>query len=224
MLAKSLASAIKNLLIPAIMKIFLVSILLYIIGWGFIAWGISSLVSHYSVQYGADGFIMGILSTFGGFILAWFLFPLLYPVLISFFDEKIVTTIERENYPHITAREPPFWPSFGADILFSLKAIGLNILCLPLYIIPVVGIFIYYWLNGHLLGTQFFRIAAGRHISFANAEAMQIKHRWQVMFTGIMIIFCATIPIINLAAPVLGVATMLHLFHNISGNNKATIL
>lgn len=224
MLVSNFSKALHNLLLPDIIKIFLLCMLVYIVGWGVIAWVLTGIITSYIGATATDGFFMHALGSMGGVVIAWFLFPLLYPVLISFFDDKIAETIEREDYPELPASQPPFWPTIASDALFSLKAIGLNIICIPFYLIPMLGLVIYYGLNGYLLGTQFFRMAAGRRVNESEATRLQKKAGNSIILIGIAISFCATIPLLNLAAPVLGVATMLHLFHELRGTNKQQIL
>jgi uncharacterized protein involved in cysteine biosynthesis len=224
MLVSSFTKALHDLLLPEILKIFLICLLVYILGWIVIAWIISGIITGYVGVTGAEGFFMHALGSMGGIVIAWFLFPLLYPILIGFFDDKIAETIEKTDYPALTPAQPPFWPTLASDALFSLKAVGLNILFLPLYLVPVINIVIYYWLNGTLLGTQFFRMAAGRRVTQAEAEKLQKKAANSILLIGVAISFFATIPLLNLAAPVLGVATMLHLFHEVRGTGKQQIL
>ncbi len=128
--------------------------------------------------------------------------------------------IEREDYPQLPPAQPPFWPTLLQDVMFSLKAIGLNLICLPLYFSPLFGLALYYGLNGYLLGTQFFRMAAGRRASQADAERLRRSARFSIVSAGVAISFCSTIPVINLVAPLLGVAVMLHLFHALNGAEK----
>jgi uncharacterized protein involved in cysteine biosynthesis len=143
---------------------------------------------------------------------------------VSFFDDQIADTIERADYPQLTPAAPPFWPTFRQDLIFTLKAIALNVICLPFYLIPLVGWCLYYALNGYLLGTQFFRMSAGRRASKGEAEALLTANRGAILLAGVAISFFATIPLVNLIAPVLGVATMLHLFHGVRGTGRVEIL
>jgi CysZ protein len=223
-LADAFAKALRNLLLPGILKLFLLCLLAYAVGWTVLAWLIGSLIASLAGAGGAEGLFLHLLGTMGGGVLAWFLFPLLYPVIMSFFDDYIAEAIERQDYPHLPKAEPPFWPTFAHDLKFTLKAIGLNILCLPLYLMPVINIVVYYTLNGYLLGSQFFRMAAGRRAHYKESEQLRRRHRGTVILAGVLISICATIPFLNLAAPILGVATLLHLFHIASGNNKQQIL
>ena len=50
----------------------------------------------------------------------------------------------------------PFWPELLHDLGFTVKALLLNILVLPLYLVPVLNLVLFYWLNGRLLGREYF--------------------------------------------------------------------
>lgn len=207
------AKSLRNLLLPDVLWLLLLCLIAYAFGGWLLVWGISFLISVYAGLSGGEGFLVHVLGSIGGMAIAWFLFPLLYPVLVSFFDDKIAGAIEREDYPQIPPAQPPFWPTVIQNVVFCLKAIGLNILCLPLYLIPLIGMVVYYSLNGYLLGSQFFRMAAGRRVSLPEAETLQKKTRGLIFFTGVAISLCSTIPLFNIVVPVLGIAAMLHLFH-----------
>lgn len=220
MLISAFFKALRNLTLPDVLKLLLICLAAYAVAGMGLVWLFSWLIGAYTDLAGAEGFFAHLLAGAGGIVLAWFMFPLLYPILIGFFDEKMASVIERADYPDLPKAEPPFWPTLMADVWFSLKAIALNIICLPLYIVPFLGIFVYYGMNGYLLGTQFFRMAAGLRASPEEAESLRRRAQGTITLAGVLISFCATIPVLNFAAPVLGVATMLHLFHALraSGN------
>lgn len=163
------------------------------------------------------------ISFFAGTI-AFFLYPLLLPVIATFFGPTIARAIEEEEYPHIASVEPPFWPSIMQDVKFTLKVIGLNILVLPLYLIPGLNLVLYYVLNGLLIGTEFFNIVAGRHVTQEEARRLRGRHRVMTMTAGMLIIFCGTIPLVQLVAPLWGVALMVHFFHQLKPNYKQQVL
>lgn len=224
MLLQSFTKAVQNLLNPGIWKIFLFCLLVYIAAGLAFAAGLGWVAAQFATSDHIPAYLSGLIAGAGGTVLAWFLFPLLYPVLMSFFDEAMAEKIERSDYPQLMRATPPFWPTFWHDVLFSLKAIALNLLFLPLYFIPLFGQLLYYGFNGYLLGAQFFRMSGGRRDSRATVEGLISQHRNKIILGGALIMLCATIPILNLAAPVLGVATMLHLYHALKGNNQVTIL
>jgi uncharacterized protein involved in cysteine biosynthesis len=202
-----LIKALRNLLLPGILKVLFVCLLAYMACFSALAWIFSAMINHYTGVTGSQGWLTHIASSFGGMFIAHLFFPLLYPILISFFDDRIADIIEHEDYPQL----PP--------------AKGLNILCLPLYILfNVFSAPIYFTLNGYLLGTQFFRIVAGRRVTVAEAESLHRKSRHSILMIGIAISFFATVPVINFVVPLLGIAAMLHLFHALRGTKKQEIL
>lgn len=222
MLMQAFAKAWINLKLPGIWRIFLLCLLAYAAGFTVLGlalgWLAVTIIGH-----DATGFA-GMLVGAGTWVLAWFFFPLLYPVLISFFDEQIAQSIEQHDYPHLPPATPPFWPTFWSDAGFALKALGLNLLCLPFYFFPLFNVLLYFTLNGYLLGMQFFRMSAGRRVTREQSSQLQKQYRKEIIFAGALIVLCSMVPILNIIAPVLGVATMLHLFHIASGNAKQELL
>lgn len=156
-------------------------------------------------------------SGFASFAIAWFLFPGIMPVIVNFFDDRIARTIERQDYPRAVPRENlPFWPEFWHDARFTAKALLLNLLALPFYFIPVLQFVVFYGLNGHLLGKEFFLMAARRYMPVSEAEALRKTHSRTVWMGGALLALGATLPLFNLIAPVWGIALMTHLFHRVS--------
>ena len=157
-------------------------------------------------------------------LIAYFIYPLLLPLIISFFDDAIAEATEQIDYPDVPRPVPPFWPTLTQDARFTLKAIGLNLLVLPLYLLPGVNVLLYYVLNGYLLGREFFMVVAGRHTTRADAEAQWKRHRLSLIGCGIGVAFCATLPFINLVTPIWAVVLMTHFFHRTQPIYKALTL
>src|SRR5262245_58595030 len=80
MLPQAFGKAIRNLTLPGIMKLFVVCLVAYGIGWVVMAWLIGSLVVALAGASGAEGMFLHMLGAIGGWWLAWFFFPLLYPI------------------------------------------------------------------------------------------------------------------------------------------------
>lgn len=156
-------------------------------------------------------------------VMAFLLFPLLQPIIASLFITSIARAIEAADYPDTPISEPPFWPTLAQEVGFTLKAVGLNLLALPFYFIPVIGLILYYTLNGYLLGAEFFNAVAGRHIAHTDAQNLRSRYRLVITAGGAGITFCATIPVLNLISPVWGAALLVHVFHGIR-RREATLL
>lgn len=158
--------------------------------------------------------VIDFMGTFGTAVLAYFLFPVLMPLAVSFFDEHIAEKIERTDYPDAPEPHPaPLWQDIRTETLFALKALGLNLLCLPLYLIPLVNMCVYFTLNGYLLGREYFLMAAGRHGGRKAALDIAAKHRLTLFYAGAALALIAIIPVANLLLPFWGVALMVHLYH-----------
>lgn len=155
----------------------------------------------------------------GSFVLAWILFPGVMPFIAGFFNTDVMDVIEKNEYSLLRGRTTTQMEDLGFDIKFTLKALVLNILVLPLYLIPVVNICLFLVLNGWLLGKQFFIAAARRHVDDAQAKALCEKAGREAFFGGVAIAFLATVPLVNLLIPFWGVAVMTHMFHRVSGRN-----
>lgn len=220
MLLTAFTKALRNMLLPGVMKIFLLCLAVYAAGWGALSWMSSVLINAYIGVTGVGGIITQFIGSAGGMVVAWFLFPLLYPVLISLFHEKIVRAIERADYPHLPPAKTPSSQSLFDELRFSLKAIGLNLLCLPFYLVPMANLTVYYALNGYLLGAQFFALVASSHVNREEAVALQKRARRSILLAGVIISFAATVPVLNFVVPVLGFAAMLHFFHSLRGKNE----
>lgn len=149
-------------------------------------------------------------------MLAWLLFPVFQTFLMGFFDESLAAKVEARGYPNLTPpAERPFYADLNHDLAFGARAVLLNVLALPLYLIPLVQFFVYLGLNGYLFGNQFFEMAAGRHIGKKQARELRGKHRMQVFLGGIFITLMSATPFLNLLAPFWGSSVMVHLYQRI---------
>lgn len=152
----------------------------------------------------------------GSMFAAWLLFPGIMPIIISFFDERIAGTIERYDYPAAPpAMVNDFWKELMHDARFAALVVFLNLLVLPLYLIPVINIVLFPLLNGYLLGREFFVMVARRYMSLSEANALRVQHGRTVLSAGVILTLLTIMPIVNLFAPFWGIAVMVHLFHRL---------
>lgn len=149
--------------------------------------------------------------TFGIGFIGWLLLPTLLPAIAAFFQEPIADAIERADYPEFTppAVQRPWYVELWEEGKFALLLIFLNILFLPFLFFPVI----YFVLNGYLIGREFFETAAARHIGKQEARRLRRENRMAALLGGMVIVGLALIPLVQLSAPFIGVALMVHLFH-----------
>lgn len=221
MLIESSLKAMRSVFAPGMLGLFIKSVLLTVVVLTLFVIGASGFFAWFFANNPWIAWVGGI----GSAMLAWFLFPGIMPVIVNFFDDRIAGMIEQQDYATSRpAQNPPFWPEFWHDVRFSLKAIALNILALPLYLIPVINLFLFYALNGYLLGREFFMMVAKRHMTIQDANHLRKRHGQIVMAGGIMLTVLATVPILNLFAPFWGIALMTHIYHHLSRSKNAEIL
>lgn len=209
----------RSLTAPGMITLFVWSVLLTLftlVAFVFASAGLTEWIFHNWITW-----VAGI----GSAMLAWFLFPGIMPVIVNFFDVRIAGLIEKHDYPAATPlANPPFWPELWHDVRFSLFVILLNILLIPLYLVPVINIVVFYWLNGYVLGREFFIMTARRHIPIRDANTLWKSRSRSITLAGIALTVLATIPILNLVAPFWGIAVMTHLYHGAKATPKAELL
>lgn len=213
LLIESSFKAVRSLFAPGMILVVIKSLIISILALVIFFFGASSF---FFLLFGAHSWLSW-LATFGTGILAWFLFPSIMPVIINFFDTHIVRMIEERSYPgSIRTNESAFMKEFLHDLGFTGKALLLNMLALPFYLfLPVFNILIFYWLNGYLLGREFFMMVARQHLPIKESGLLYKIHKRLVTLAGASLAVAATIPIVNLFAPIWGIALMVHLYHRV---------
>jgi CysZ protein len=214
LLLSSALKSISSIFAPGMFRIFILSLAVTIGALWLFFLGASGF-SFWLAHVFDNGWIAAI-GSLGSGMLAWFLFPAVMPIIINFFDDRIASTIERRDYPYAAPKQPDFWPELRHDAKFSLMAIALNLLALPLYLIPLVNAFVFFILNGYLLGREFFTMVAKRFMPVSEAVALRKRHSSTVLIAGMLLVLCAITPVVNLVAPFWGIALMTHLYHRIT--------
>lgn len=150
------------------------------------------------------------------FVLALLFFPAVASMIIGFFLERVADAVEMRHYPGLPPnREQPVWEIIGSSARFAVVAIGLNVLALPLYLlllfIPGSSLVLFYALNGYLLSREYFEAVVLRRVDSRTARQLRRQHRIKLWIVGAAITFLATVPIVNMLAPVVGTAAMTHI-------------
>lgn len=153
--------------------------------------------------------------------MGWLLFPVILPLIAVLFQEQIATIVDREEYQAEPETALPFLPELMYGLKTGLMALALNLLCLPLYFTVVLFPFVYFSLNGYLLGKEFFEMAAARHMGREAAVKLRKRYGTVVFLCGAAIVLMSTIPAVNLIAPFTGIALMGHLYWMIMEREKA---
>jgi len=166
------------------------------------------------------GWIDTVVAIAARFLAVIVLIPLVHPVVslvAGLFLEKVAARTEETAYPSDPpGSDQPFWQSLVIALRFTIVLIAVNLLVLPFYLIPVVNIFLFWVVNGYLIGREYFELVALRHMDPAAATAFRRRHRGRVFTAGIFVALFATVPVLNLFAPLFGTILMVHTYKKIA--------
>lgn len=156
------------------------------------------------------------LDLLGGFavaVLIIVLFPAVVGLVAGLLLERVCAAVEAVHYPDLPPpRDQPILEVIVMALRFMAVLIVLNLLALPLYLIPVVNVALFYGLNGYLLGREFFEMVALRRLTPDEMRAARRQHRVRLLIAGVVFAFLTTVPLLNLVLPIVAAATMLHIF------------
>ncbi|RVU36207.1 hypothetical protein EOI86_13370 [Hwanghaeella grinnelliae] len=147
------------------------------------------------------------------------LFPAVTTTIVSLFLDEIIGAVEDKHYPGLgEPRSQPLPELLGQSLKFLAIVVGVNILALPIYAIllflPPLNLVFYYVLNGYLVGREFYEMVAVRRMTPEQAIVLRKRFGGRVVLAGAIIVFCMTVPLLNLLVPVLAAASMVHIFES----------
>lgn len=165
---------------------------------------------------------LGDLLGWGSLVLMLFLSMfLMIPVasaITSLFLDDVAQAVEDEHYPDLPDPPRMGWGDALRDTVNFLGVlIGANVLALFVYVLlPFLSLFIFFALNGFLLGQEYFQIAAMRREGRQRARELRRANRGTIWIAGCLMALPLAIPLVNLLVPVLGAATFTHLYHRLA--------
>ncbi len=156
----------------------------------------------------------------GAIVVAILAFPLVATIVVGLFLEDIADAVDARHYLHKPAATgQPVVSSLASAVRLVLAALILNVLVLPLYLIPGMNVFVFYGLNGYLLGREYFELVALRRIEPRAARRLRGRSRWRVFLGGVLITVLFSIPVINWLMPIIATAFMVHEFDAVEQRN-----
>lgn len=186
------------------------------------AWfGIDLVLVHWLGGTHAQGWftLLGGLATLG---LAWLLFPPVSSAFVALFLERVAAAVEARHYPELPpAPGLPWSQALACSLRFLLLVLGVNALLLVLLLVPPAYAVGYFVANGWLLGREYFELVAWRRASPDLARRLHREHAFELWLSGVALTFLFTLPVVNLLAPVLATAVMVHRFEAWRGRAAA---
>ncbi len=201
-------------------------LLLWALAGALLAWG-GGWLFDWLVAEGVTGFwldtlewVLGALAVAGVLLASFILFPAVMVLILEFMLEDIALAVERRHYPgQPPARAQPWREVIVSGLVFVVVAVAVNLLVLPLYLVllflPPFNLLLFYGVNGYLFGREYFDLVAFRRLDSPEARRLRRRYRGRVFLAGVPVAVMMTIPIVNLFAPIVATAFMLHTFEGL---------
>ncbi|MEP3440786.1 MAG: EI24 domain-containing protein [Sulfitobacter sp.] len=132
----------------------------------------------------------------------------------SLFLDDVADAVEAVHYPQLPQGPRASWGEALRDT-FSFLGILLvvNLFALILYVIfAPFALFIFWAVNGFLLGREYYTLAAMRRVGRARAKQLRRKNFLTIWIAGTFMALPLSVPLLNLVIPIMGAATFTHLF------------
>jgi CysZ protein len=142
--------------------------------------------------------------------------------ITSMFLDDVADAVEAVHYPALgSPRRSSFAEAMAETFSFLGIMLAANIAALLLWVmVPPAAPLVFYALNGFLLGREYFFLVALRRLDRQSAREMARRHRGRLWLAGTLMALPLSVPLVNLAVPVLGAATFTHLYHRLAGRGR----
>jgi CysZ protein len=181
-------------------------------------WAEAMLGPGWHTSLNALAWVVSIAAGLGVVLGGIFLMPAISSLVASFFVDDVGDLVEREYYP---AEEPGMALPLGIAMTEGIKTAFLTIVvylvALPFVFVAGAGFLVFFIATAWLLGKQYFELAAMRFRPPAEAKLMRKDNAATVFTAGALIAAFVSIPVVNLATPLFGMALMVHMHKRLSG-------
>jgi CysZ protein len=168
--------------------------------------------------------VLSIMASLGVITGALFLMPTISALVGSFFVDETAEAVEREYYPAEPLGRPlPFFGGLLEGIKIAALSLAVYFCALPFIFFAGLGVIILFLASAYLLGREYFELAAMRFRPSYEAKAMRKANAAAVFLAGMVIALFVSVPLLNLATPIFGMAFMVHVHKHMSGKRAELI-
>ena len=169
--------------------------------------------------------VLAIMAGFGLAAGAVFVMPAVTAFVASFFSDEIAAEVEHTYYP----ADPPgvaisIPVAVTQGIKTALLAFAIYLVAVPFLLFAGIGFLIFFIANAYLLGREYFLLAAMRFHSVEEAKALRKANQTTIFTAGLFIAAFVSVPIVNLATPLFGMAFMVHMYKRIVGGARRELI
>lgn len=172
--------------------------------------GLSSLFSLGSILY-----LLG---------LSVFLMVPVASIFTGLYLDDVADAVEAEHYRGLEPRNRiPLRESIGDGLRYFGLLVALNVLGMAVFAISNGwGIAILWAVNGFLLSREYFTMILRRRHDAEAARALFRRDFYWLWLPGVVLAIGLSIPVVNLAMPLVGAAVFTHLYHRLHPQQDAT--
>lgn len=154
-----------------------------------------------------------------GLLVPLLFFSALATFVMSFFLDDVAHVVEKTHYPGLPpAREIGWRETLLGSARFLLVMVLVTLAAAPVYLALLIfglGILLNYAVNGYLLGREYFELVAARRLESEQARLLYRNNLGKLWLCGAVINLLFQIPLLNLTAPVIATAFMVHVFQGL---------
>lgn len=152
-------------------------------------------------------------------------FPALATTVMSALLDDVADAVEARHYPQLNWPRPQKWTeALATTSRFLAVMVLVNLVALPFYLMLLITgltVILVTVVNGYLLGREYFELVALRRLEPKQARLTFRHHLGKLWLAGMVIAILFGIPILNLAAPVIATAFMVHVFQSLRPQTDA---
>ena len=218
---RALLLSLGQLTDPPILRVFVKSMVVTLLVFALLGvgtWWCTQAALAAWLDWHADG-LAAAFALFVTILALWLLFRAVAIAVVGIFADEVVEAVEARHYPEAlrTARPVPFARSLAMGLRSAARVVLVNLLMLPVYIaLLVTGVgtaAAFFVVNGWLLGRDLGDMVAARHMDAAAMRGWRATTKAGRFLLGLANTGLFVVPILNIAAPVLGAAMATHYFH-----------
>jgi uncharacterized protein involved in cysteine biosynthesis len=184
-------------------------------------WAEAMLGPNFHATLNLLSWVISIAAGVGVVVGGIFLMPAITSLIAGLFVDDVADLVEREYYP---SEEPgaalPVTVATIEGVKIALLTLLVYLVALPFVLVAGAGFLVFFIATAWLLGKQYFELAAMRFRPPAEAKLMRKDNAATVFTAGALIAAFVSIPVVNLATPLFGMALMVHMHKRLSGPRR----
>jgi CysZ protein len=197
--------------------------------WSVVGFAVLSMMVSFSLHAGlalwlasimqhadAVAWVAAAIGFFGAALLSVWLFVPVSTAIASLFTDRIADAVERRYYPMLPFARPASLAAQAGDAV----GLGLRVLLMQaaagvVTLIPphVAGLALGWIVAAWAVGRGLFVPVAMRRMKRPEALMIYRQRRTEIVLLGGLIVAAGVVPLLNLCAPILGIAAMVHVLH-----------